>query len=214
MNRDQIEHDLEDIKANPDKIYEKYSDAIKRAACYVARRRNLPVDELTSVAYIYYRELAIKYNPYYNGNYYPFDKYLFDNLYVKLFAYAQKDHLIQHREVPCVVEFTTTPAKPDDVDACMDITNFLSQVGEPYGTIIKMALQGYVQAEIAEVLSVSQSKICKAMYKARAVFTKQKQGEQLQRAALNIDYLLQSYKPTGNRHKSFPRKKSTSITGA
>ena len=88
-----IEADYHLIKNEPNAMWFKYEEKIRKVTTSLGYWKNFDSDELYQQAYMYFVDFCKNYDPYYNGNFIPFDKYLFKNLIIKLRAYIQSYYL-------------------------------------------------------------------------------------------------------------------------
>lgn len=158
-----FEEDYEDVKTQPNFIWFKYEDKIKKIINGLSYWKNFDGEELIQQSYIYFIELSKIYDPYYNGNFIPFDKFLFKNLIIKLRAYIQRYYFKRKREQPTEFsEYATKTANKNnisDVDDKLYSEYIYSLISERQQQILDLSLQGYKQQEIGEILDISQSRV-------------------------------------------------------
>ena len=126
--------------------------------------KNFDKDELYQQAYIYFIDLCKIYTPYYNGNFIPFDRFVFKNIIIKSRAYIQNYYLKSKREQPIELpERTTTSSsnKTDinDIENKVFIEYLYSLISERQAEILSLTFQGYKQQEIGNILDISQSRV-------------------------------------------------------
>lgn len=158
------EPEYEDVKTNPNDIWMKYQERIRKTLKIMAYWKSFDVDELYQQAYIYFVDLCKIYTPYYNGNFIPFDKFIFKNIIIKLRAYIQNYYLKAKREQPTELSertTTTTSKKTDinDVENKVFIEYLYSLVSKRQAEILNLTFQGYKQQEIGNILDISQSRV-------------------------------------------------------
>lgn len=155
-----IEEDYEIIKSDPNAMWFKYEDKIKKIANSLGYWKNFDSNELYQQSYIYFVEFCANYNPYYNGNFYPFDKYLFKNLIIKLRAYIQSYYFKRKREQPTEFsEYLMGSKDHGDVDDKMFIEYIYSLISDRQEQVLKLSIDGFKQQEIGELLDISQSRV-------------------------------------------------------
>lgn len=155
-----IEEDYETIKNDPNAMWFKYEDKIKKIANSLGYWKNFDPNELYQQSYIYFVDFCANYNPYYNGNFYPFDKYLFKNLIIKLRAYIQSYYFKRKREQPTEFsEYLMGSKDHADVDDKMFIEYAYSLISDRQEQVLKLSISGFKQQEIGELLDISQSRV-------------------------------------------------------
>lgn len=158
-----FEYDYEIIKSTPNDIWFKYEEKIHKVISGLSYWKNFDHEELVQQSYVYFIELCKSYDPYYNGNFIPFDKFLFKNLIFKLRAYIQRYYFKRKREQP--VEFTEYSVMCSSRNNIQEAENkiyseFLySLITDRQQQILELTLQGYKQQEIGEILNISQSRV-------------------------------------------------------
>lgn len=158
------EPEYEDVKSNPNAIWMKYDERIKKTLKIMAYWKNFDRDELYQQAYIYFVDLCQIYTPYYCGNFIPFDKFIFKNLIIKLRAYIQNYYLKSKREQPTELsERTTTSSNTktdiNDIENKVFIEYLYSLISKRQAEILSLTFQGYKQQEIGNILDISQSRV-------------------------------------------------------
>lgn len=158
-----FEEDYEDIKTNPGIIYEKYYNQIIKLINGLSYWKNFDKDELIQQSYLYFLDFCKSYDPYYNGNFIPFDKYVFKNLIIRLRSYIQRFYVYKKREQPTEFnEYNTSSYVRNDILVSEDkmFAQFLfSFLNERQKEILNLSLQGYKQQEIGKILNISQSRV-------------------------------------------------------
>ena len=150
------------IKSDPKTVWMRYDERIKKTLKIMAFWKSFDREDLYQQAYIYHVGLCKVYTPFYNGHFYPFDKFLFKNLIIKLRAYIQSYYLKHKREQPTEIsERTNSTAKNNVVDKENEI--FVQQlyalVSERQAKILELTFKGYKQQEIGKILNISQSRV-------------------------------------------------------
>lgn len=158
------EPEYEDVKSNPNAIWLKYDERIRKTLKIMAYWKSFDRDELYQQAYIYFIDLCQIYTPYYNGNFIPFDRFIFKNIIIKLRAYIQNYYLKSKREQPTELSertTTTTSKKTDitDIENKVFIEYLYSLISERQAEILSLTFQGYKQQEIGNILDISQSRV-------------------------------------------------------
>ena len=155
-----IEEDYELIKNDPNAMWFKYEEKIRKIANSLGYWKNFDPNDLYQQSYIYFIEFCNNYNPYYNGNFYPFDKYLFKNLIIKLRAYIQSYYFKRKREQPTEFsEYLMGSKDHADVDDKMFIEYIYSLISDRQEQVLKLSINGFKQQEIGEMLDISQSRV-------------------------------------------------------
>ena len=157
------EPEYEDVKTDPNKVWMKYDERIKKTLKIMSYWKNFDRDELYQQAYIYYVELCQIYIPYYKGNFIPFDKFIFKNLIIKLRAYIQNYYLKSKREQPAELSERTfsgdARSEINDKENEIFINYLYSLVNERQAEILNLTFKGYKQQEIGKMLDISQSRV-------------------------------------------------------
>ncbi len=158
-----FEEDYEDIKDSSNLIWFKYEDKIRKIINGLSYWKNFDKDELIQQAYIYFIEFCKIYDPYYNGNFIPFDKFLFKNLIIKLRAYIQRYYFKTKREQPTEFsEYATQSSARNNILEAEDkiYSEYIySLISKRQQQILDLSLKGYKQQEIGEKLDISQSRV-------------------------------------------------------
>ena len=106
LTRDGVEEEImfeplyELIKNTPNEVWELYEEKIRKTINGLSYWKNFDKNELLQQSYIYFIEFCQIYDPYYNGGFIPFNKFLFKNLIMKLRAYIQRYYFKSKREQP------------------------------------------------------------------------------------------------------------------
>lgn len=151
-----FEMDYQDVKHNTNFLWFKYDEKIRRIISGLSYWKNFDSEELVQQSYIYFVELCKVYDPYYNGNFIPFDKFLFKNLIIKLRAYIQRYYFKRKREQP--TEFSEYMSRYGsennvlEIDDKMYMEFLYSLITERQTQILDLSLKGYKQQEIGEIL--------------------------------------------------------------
>ena len=158
-----FEEDFEDVKTDHNLIWFKYEEKIRKMINTLAFWKNFENEELVQQAFIYFIELCNIYDPYYNGNFIPFDKFLFKNLIIKLRAFIQRFYFKRKREQP--TEFSECIGHHSLKNNILDLEEKIyneylySLISERQRQILDLSLKGYKQQEIGEILDISQSRV-------------------------------------------------------
>lgn len=156
------EPEFEDVRNNRNYIWMKYSDRIKKTLKVMAYWKNFDREDLYQQAFLYFVELCDIYTPFYNGNFIPFDRYLFKNLIIKLRAYIQNYYLKSKREQPTEIsERTSSNHKNNvsDMENQIFVEQLYSLISERQAKILELTFKGYKQQEIGDMLNISQSRV-------------------------------------------------------
>lgn len=157
------EPEFEDVRNNPNYIWMKYDERIKKTLKIMAYWKSFDKEELYQQAYIYFVELCQIYTPFYKGNFIPFDRFLFKNLIFKLRAFIQNYYLKHKREQPTELsERTTVSNGRNDVNDMEDkifVNQLYSLINERQVKILELTFKGYKQQEIGKMLDISQSRV-------------------------------------------------------
>ena len=158
-----FEEDYEDVKNDPNLIWFKYEEKIRKVINGLSYWKNFDGEELLQQAYLYFVDFCKAYDPYYYGNFIPFDKYLFKNLIIKLRAFIQRYYFKIKREQPTeFTEYNTSPTSKNNISEVEDklYTDYIySLISEKQQQILDLSLKGYKQQEIGEILDISQSRV-------------------------------------------------------
>jgi len=158
-----FECDYENIKDDPNLMWFQYEEKIRKIINGLSYWKNFDKDELIQQAYIYFIEFSKIYDPYYNGNFIPFDKFLFKNLIIKLRAFIQRYYFKNKREQPTEFsEYTTQSTARNNILEAEDrlYSEYIySLISKRQQQILDLSLKGYKQQEIGEKLEISQSRV-------------------------------------------------------
>jgi RNA polymerase sigma factor (sigma-70 family) len=155
-----VEEDLDLIKNSPNTIWYKYDEKIRKLTTSLGYWKNFDSNELYQQSYIYFVDFCKNYNPYYNGGFIPFDKYLFKNLIIKLRAFIQSYYFKRKREQP--TDFHEQNHGTIDnsfVDKKLDVEYLYTLISDRQGDVLRLASNGFKQQEIGEMLNISQSRV-------------------------------------------------------
>lgn len=150
------------VKQDKNKIWFFYEEKINRLIGWLSWMKNFDKDELLQQAYLYYYDLCETYDPYYEGKFYKFDRYLFKNLIIKLRAYIQRYYFKGNREKPSDCDFLLQDQVFDnikDTESEMYMDYIYSLLDDRQQEVVKMTLNGYKQQEIGKRLNISQSRV-------------------------------------------------------
>lgn len=158
-----FEEDYEDIKLNPGVVFEKYYNQIIKLINGLSYWKSFDKEELIQQSYIYFLDFCKLYDPYYNSNFIPFDKFVFKNLIIKLRSHIQRFYVYKKREQPTEFdEYSVGSTTKNDIINSEDkmFTQYLySFIDERQKEILTLSLQGYRQQEIGKILNISQSRV-------------------------------------------------------
>ena len=153
----------EDVKTNPNKVWFELEKRLHKLVKWLAWWKNFDRDELTQQAYLYFVVLCEQYDPYYQGKFFKFERYLFKNLIIKLRAYIQRYYFKGKREKPSdCYEFLMqdqTTNEIDEIESELYNEYVYSLVDERAAEIVKLTLAGYKQQEIGKRMNISQSRV-------------------------------------------------------
>ena len=178
----------DDIKSNPNKIWMYYDERIKKTLKVMSYWKSFDIDDLYQQAYIHFIELSKTYLPYYNNKFYPFDRYIFKNIIIKLRAYIQNYYLKSKREQPTEFsERTLGGAIYDDIkdaDNRLMVQQIYNDLTQRQIDILDLSYKGYKQQEVGEILDISQSRVSvikkKTIKALREHFTEEELKEKLE----------------------------------
>lgn len=158
-----FEEDYEDIKLNPGVVFEKYYNQVIKLINGLSYWKSFDKEELLQQSYLYFLDFCKSYDPYYKGNFIPFDRYVFKNLIIKLRSHIQRFYVYKKREQPTEFsEYNTSSFTKNDIVASEDkmfIQYLFSFVNDRQKEILKLSMEGYKQQEIGEILNISQSRV-------------------------------------------------------
>lgn len=171
-----FEEEYYDVMHDRNKIWNKYQEKMIRVVAKLANWKNFSRDDLFQQAYMYFIYFCDQYDPYWNGNFIPFDKYLFKNMIIKLRAFIQRYYVKGKRERPVEFsEYMTDSCDFEDqishdiefVESEIYSENVFKLLSDRQREIVELTLQGYKQAEIGKILDISQSRV--SVIKKRAL---------------------------------------------
>lgn len=162
-----FESDYQYIKEDHNYMWFKYEERIQKVINGLSYWKNFDKYELMQQAYIYFVEFCKIYDPYYMGNFYPFDKFIFKNLIMKLRAYIQRYYFKNKREEVQDVYSLQNPTtfKGATLESIEDIeTKELQKELFKYlkpidAIILKENMKGTKQNDIAIKVGISQSRV-------------------------------------------------------
>lgn len=157
-----FEEDYERIKDNPAEVFEKYLLQVQKTMTKLAYMKGVERDELIQESYEYFLKFCDRYDPYYQGYFVQFDRYVFKNMIMSIRAGVQKHYLIKHREQ--ATEASDVPEKPVTTDISNANNKLLMENLYQYLTdlqrqVLELYGKGYKQHEIGTILNMSQSRI-------------------------------------------------------
>ena len=176
-----FEPDYDDIKNDPNKMWFKYHENILYIALKIGHNKLFDYMELMQQAYIDFIKFCSKYDPYYNGNFIPFEKYICKNLIFTMRSQIQRYYFKLNRELPddFQVDLSKTnangnnkiddtkklekimfkPAEKDDAFE-IDYQRFLDALPDDrIRQIVILYQDGYKQWEIGQMIGVKQSNV-------------------------------------------------------
>lgn len=158
-----FEEDYEDIKLNPNIVFEKYYNQVIKLINSLSYWKSFDKEELLQQSYLYFLDFCKLYDPYYNGNFIPFDKYVFKNLIIKLRSHIQRHYVYKKREQPTEInDYNTSSTAKNDIAVSEDkifVQYLYTFLNDRQKEIIKLSMEGYKQQEIGEMLKISQSRV-------------------------------------------------------
>lgn len=209
-NEISFECDYEDIKYNPNAIFEKYYDNIEKTCETIAYYKNFDKDILIQQSYIYFRYLCNKYDPYYNGNFIRFDAFLYTQLQQKLYSYVQKYYIKTNREQPTIFTIKNEENEEkgtdsnillidsynleEDVIFKQDYKLFLNELNKTEQQVWNLYLNKYTQKEIAEEINSFQGYVSNTLRNIKVKFATQ----------FNVD--LSVYKKQQTRNLTYNKR--------
>lgn len=158
------------VKTDKNQVWFLYEKKLNKLILWLSYWKSFPKDELLQQSYIYFHTLCEQYDPLYNGNFFPFDRYLFKNLITKLRAYIQRYYFKNRREKPSDCDFLLENHSIDtikDSDSKLYVEYIYSLLTGRQREVVEMTLSGYKQAEIGRKLNISQSRV--SVIKKRAL---------------------------------------------
>jgi RNA polymerase sigma factor (sigma-70 family) len=157
------------IKHEPNEVWEIFYLDILKAVKNLAYAKNWDWNDLLQETYLYFRDYCIQYDPYYNGGFIPFHRYifarLFDGLVGKSKAYIQFSYIKYNREVPS--EFNEVlndmyGSSQKDIENFIDselINNLTKDINKRSKEILLLYYNGCKQNEISKKYNISQSRV-------------------------------------------------------
>jgi RNA polymerase sigma factor (sigma-70 family) len=153
----------EKIKRNQTELWFDFQDRTDKLIKWLAWWKNFDKDELYQQSYLYFIQLCDQYDPYYDGKFFKFDRYLYKNLIIKLRAYIQRYYFKGKREKPSeYCEFLLKDQvvnDMNDVDDELYTEHIFSKIDPREAEIIRLTMKGYKQQEIGRKLDISQSRV-------------------------------------------------------
>ena len=158
-----FEPDYESIKIDPDAVWEHYEPNINKLVSGMAYWKNFDRADLYQQSYLFFRSLCENYDPFYLGHFFPFDRYLFKNLIIKLRAYIQRGYVKGSREKASeYIDYLLQDAVTDPIrlkNSKLYIDYIYSLLNDRQKNIVKLSIEGYKQQEIGKKLNISQSRV-------------------------------------------------------
>lgn len=150
------------VKTDKNKVWFLYQEKILRLVGWLGWMKNFSKDELFQQSYIYFVSLCDAYDPYYDGKFFKFDRYLFKNLIIKLRAYIQRHYFKGNREKPSDCDYLLQNQVVDNIgtsESEMYVEYIFSLLEGREKDVIRLTLEGYKQQEIGKKLKISQSRV-------------------------------------------------------
>jgi RNA polymerase sigma factor (sigma-70 family) len=150
------------VKKDKNKVWFLYEEKMNRLIGWLGWMKNFDKDDLMQQAYLYFYALCEQYDPYYEGKFFKFDRYLFKNLIIKLRAYIQRYYFKGNREKPSDCDFLLQDQIFDNIkdsESEMYMDYIYSLLDKRQEEVIKMTLEGFKQQEIGKKLNISQSRV-------------------------------------------------------
>jgi len=219
-----FEEDYELIKENPNAMWFKYEERIKKICNNISFFKNYPREELIQEAYLIFIKFCKRYDPFYNGKFYPFDRYIFAALIQNLRAHVQHTRFKANRE-PCTdflkqdrnsnknVEYEdnellkTNYSLEDEMLYDQSLQAFLKTLKKVERIVFEETLNGTKQKEIGEKLKMKQSRVSVILSNIRIkylTYFNMNKNEFKSRAVRNLDiekYVRQKKQREKNRRR-------------
>ena len=171
-----FEEDYELIKGDPNYVWVKYEERIKKICNNISFFKNYPREELIQQAYLIFIKFCKRYDPFYNGKFYPFDRYIFAALIQNLRAHVQHTRFKANREMPTDflkqdrnsnknVEYQNDELLVDSYNLednllfNQSLQAFLKTLNKDERFIFTETANGTKQKEIGEKLKMKQSRV-------------------------------------------------------
>ena len=153
----------EEIKRNQNELWDEFQERTEKLIKWLAWWKNFDRDELFQQSYLYFIQLCDQYDPYYEGKFFKFDRYLYKNLIIKLRAYIQRYYFKGKREKPSeYCEFLLQDkaiCDMSEIDDELYTEEIFSLIDPREAEIIRLTIKGYKQQEIGRKLNISQSRV-------------------------------------------------------
>lgn len=178
-------------------LWEEYYPKIEKALNALAYWKSFSKEDLIQISYIYFVELCERYDPYYEDGFFPFEKFMFKNLLLKLRAYIQQYYVKVKRE-PVSEDIVISVAlneyayvrKTMDSYYSLDLEEALAALPERTRGILEMYMDGHLQEEIAKKYNISQSRVSTILRSVRVNILKILDNKNL----LKTQYQFKNYK--------------------
>lgn len=207
-----FEEDYEDIKNNKNVIWNKYQEDILKLCSWLGYSKGFDKNELMQHAYLLFVKFCDKYDPYYLGNFIPFNKYFFSNLKQFLQGFIQKQRKKQNRyqydfehtnNKGTIFENNAVEYFGADIDESykelefnIELKIILDQFPETYRDVILYKMKGYTQKEVGDLVGISQSRVSSILRSIKNPSKSKTKNSKLSKKL--IDLLYKNYK-TKNR---------------
>ena len=150
------------IKTDKNMVWFYFEEKIDKLINWIGNWKHFDKDELRQEAYIFFHTLCEQYDPYYEGKFFPFDRYVFKNLIIKLRAYIQRYYFKGKREKPSDCDFLLQNQTVENIaesESDMYVDYIYSLLNPRQKKVIQMTLHGFKQQEIGKQLGISQSRV-------------------------------------------------------
>lgn len=151
---------------NYNEIYLQYQDKINKNIKSITSKKNLQYlqEDLQNEIYIYFIKLMQNYRANYNGKHIPLDAYLFKHINLKILSMCQNERKYINRNTQINDVYSPiNNTNNEDLYVNVEIQELLTYVDKlpsPIKDIILLYSSGYKQQEIANILNISQSRVC------------------------------------------------------
>ena len=157
-------------KIHTDRVYiwNQYESSIRRIVASYTVRYKLSFDDLFGDSWIYFNKGLDKYNPHYNGNFYPLKNYLLGYIFNNFRGNIAYNRIKLKREMPMIANDDTISDSNhlidngtaiEDVYFDSELEKLINSLPEQYSKIVKLSIAGVKQQDISKIINVSQSRI-------------------------------------------------------
>ena len=161
-NQIPFEEDYEKIKDSPNAIFEKYYIQIEKTMSTLSYWKGVERAELIQQSYEYFLKFCERYDPYYQGNFVQFDRYVFKNVIMSLRAGIQKHYLLKKREQPTEAEAVPEKVTTSDIKNANNrllVQQLYTYLTDQQKQVLQLYSMGYKQHEIGDMINISQSRV-------------------------------------------------------